>query len=508
MAAYEGRRFRPKQEAETTGGQASPSPRGNGSHFAGDAPSAPRAPHHGAAHAGASGVPPVRGAGSHHAAPASSARATAHGSGSHAATPRAAAPHARAAAHGSAAPHARAAASHSHASASHAQAPHAATPRSHGSATPPTSRYARPARHDATEPATASPYARPAGSHTHGAAPRGHAAAPNARAEAPRSASPHAPSPYSRSAASRSAASRSRTAAGRGSRASRTSGAPRKRSGRDIVSKVLIGVGILLLLVAGGIFISAQIGYQKAGAAYDELSQYVTVDDSSGDGVPVVDWDALKQVSEDIVAWLYIPGTDISFPVVQGDTNDQYLRALPDGSWNESGSIMLDCDQQAPGMVGQQTTVYGHHMSNGSMFDPIEKALDQANFDKMTTVYYLTPETTYKLSPLYTARVPETYVEARQENFGDRASLAAYLEDLRGYAQAEASDVDERIASTDRVLALVTCSGLAPADHRAIMICTVTEEMPSVSADDVQADVGAEGANASSDELVNPDLQG
>ena len=42
MAAYEGRRFRPKQEAETTGGQASPSPRGNGSHFAGDAPRAPR----------------------------------------------------------------------------------------------------------------------------------------------------------------------------------------------------------------------------------------------------------------------------------------------------------------------------------------------------------------------------------------------------------------------------------------------------------------------------------
>lgn len=463
MAAYEGRRFRPKQEAETTGGQASPSPRGNGSHFAGDAPRAPRTPHHGATHPGATNVPPARSAGSHRAVPGSSAHATAHSSGSHAATPRAAAPHAREAAHGSATPHAREAVPHSHASTSHA----------HSSATPPTSPYARPAR-----------------------------------VEAPRPASPHAPSPYSRSAASRSAASRSRTAAGRSSRATRTSGAPRKRSGRDIVSKVLIGVGILLLLVAAGIFISAQIGYQKAGAAYDELSQYVTVDDSSGDGVPVVDWDALKQVSEDIVAWIYIPGTDISFPVVQGDTNDQYLRALPDGSWNESGSIMLDCDQQAPGMVGQQTTVYGHHMSNGSMFDPIEKTLDQANFDKMTTVYYLTPETTYKLSPLYTARVPETYVEARQENFGDQAALAAYLEDLRGYAQAEASDVDERIASTDRVLALVTCSGLAPADHRAIMICTVAEETPSVSADDVQADVGAEGANASSDELVNPDLQG
>lgn len=253
--------------------------------------------------------------------------------------------------------------------------------------------------------------------------------------------------------------------------------APRsRRSSRDIVSKVLIGVGAILLLAAAWIFISAQIGYHKAHVAYDELSQYVTLDDSTGDGVPVVDWEALAKESEDIVAWIYVPNTDISFPVVQGDTNDQYLRALPDGTWNESGSIMLDCDQQAPGMVGQQTTVYGHHMSDGSMFDPIENTLDQAKFDEMTTVYYLTPETTYKLSPLFTSRVPETYVEARQETFGDHDALVAYLEDLRTYAKAQASDVDERLASTDRVLALVTCSGLAPADHRAVMICTIVEE--------------------------------
>lgn len=274
-------------------------------------------------------------------------------------------------------------------------------------------------------------------------------------------------------------AARTAATAGRSARRATSPREPRRRDGRAIASKVLIGVGVLLLLVAGGIFIWAQIGYQQAGAAYDELSQYVTLDDSQGDGVPVVDWDALAQQSEDIVAWIYVPNTDINFPVVQGETNEQYLRALPDGTWNQSGSIMLDCDQAAPGMVGQQTTVYGHHMSDGSMFDPIENTLDQANFDAMTTVYYLTPETTYKLTPLYTSRVPETYVEARQENFGDEEKLVEYLRDLHEYAQAEASDVDTRMASADRVLALVTCSGMAPADHRAVMICTVADEYPT-----------------------------
>ncbi len=44
-------------------------------------------------------------------------------------------------------------------------------------------------------------------------------------------------------------------------------------------------------------------------------------------------------------------------------------------------------------------------MNDGSMFQPIEQTLDQANFDAMDTVYYLTPDATYKLTPLFTARV-------------------------------------------------------------------------------------------------------
>lgn len=244
---------------------------------------------------------------------------------------------------------------------------------------------------------------------------------------------------------------------------------------------MLIGIGVVLLLVAAGIFIWAQLGYRQAAETYSNLTQYVTVD-SEGDGIPVVDWDALKAQNEDIVAWIYVPGADISYPVVQGETNDEYLRTLPDGTWNNNGSIMLDCDQTAPGMVDQQTTVYGHHMNDGSMFQPIEQTLDQASFDAMDTVYYLTPDATYKLTPLFTARVEESYVKARQANFGDTAALQQYLTDLRSYAQAEASDVDERLSQAEQVLSLVTCSGMAPADHRAVMVCTIAEETPAAGA--------------------------
>ena len=38
-----------------------------------------------------------------------------------------------------------------------------------------------------------------------------------------------------------------------------------------------------------------------------------------------VDWDALRAVNPDIVAWVYVPDSPINYPVVQGDDNEEYL---------------------------------------------------------------------------------------------------------------------------------------------------------------------------------------
>lgn len=60
-------------------------------------------------------------------------------------------------------------------------------------------------------------------------------------------------------------------------------------------------------------------------------------------------------------------------------------------------------------MVDQQTTIYGHHMNDGSMFNVISDTTDQATFDSMEYVYYITRDATYKLRPLATKVVEDTY---------------------------------------------------------------------------------------------------
>ena len=249
---------------------------------------------------------------------------------------------------------------------------------------------------------------------------------------------------------------------------------PRRRKHR-ILPILLIVVGIALLLTAGGLFIKAQLGYSQAKETYDKLEQYAVADDS-GDGIPSVDFDALAQINPDIVGWIYIPGTVVNYPVVQTDNNSTYLTRMFDGQNNGNGAIFMDMGDAAPGVVDEQTTLYGHHMYDASMFNIVDKSRDQATFDTIKTVYYITRDATYEFKPLFTAQVADSYAEARQPNFTGDTTLAQYLENTLKQAKAKASDAGERVASTKQVLTLVTCEGgIVPTDQRAMMVCSLEQ---------------------------------
>ena len=188
------------------------------------------------------------------------------------------------------------------------------------------------------------------------------------------------------------------------------SGRSGKRRG-NVLSNILIAVGVALLLVAGGLFVKAQIGYKKANDYYNGIAEMAVKDSSGEDGIPQIDFDALKKESDDIVGWIYVPGTRINYVVAQGETNNTYLRHLPNGEYSENGTIFMDMDGTAPGMVDQQTTLYGHHMNDGAMFEPIDASMDQKVFDTFKKVYYITPEMTYVLKPMFTMQVQDDYVD-------------------------------------------------------------------------------------------------
>ena len=112
-----------------------------------------------------------------------------------------------------------------------------------------------------------------------------------------------------------------------------------------------------------------------------------------------IGFNALLQENADIVGWLYCPDSPINYPVVQSEDNEYYLRRLINGEWNISGSLFMDY-RNNPLNMDWNTVIYGHNMKNDSMFGTLPSYCSQDYYEQHPIIYFLTPETDYKIELL------------------------------------------------------------------------------------------------------------
>lgn len=140
---------------------------------------------------------------------------------------------------------------------------------------------------------------------------------------------------------------------------------------------------------------------------------------------PEIDFEKLLQINKDIVAWIHIDGTKISYPVVQGTDNRHYVSTLIDGSRNDTGSIFLDFRNQRD-FSDRHTIVYGHNMRNGTMFHDICNYRTQAYYDEHPIGLIMTPEKNYYFE-IVSGYVADLADPAWQLEFVDDEDLQQWL---------------------------------------------------------------------------------
>ena len=93
---------------------------------------------------------------------------------------------------------------------------------------------------------------------------------------------------------------------------------------KHIASNIVLFVCLTILLFAALYLGSLLLNYHKSNVEYDNIRQTIISDfpETEEDSFPI-DWEALKEVNPDVVAWIRFPSLDISYPIVQGTDNDQ-----------------------------------------------------------------------------------------------------------------------------------------------------------------------------------------
>ena len=105
-----------------------------------------------------------------------------------------------------------------------------------------------------------------------------------------------------------------------------------------------------------------------------------------------IDWSALQEENPDIYAWIYIPGTNVDYPILQHpDEKSYYLDHNIDGSEGYPGCIYTQ-NVNTKDWTDPNTVIYGHNMKDGSMFHDLHKFEDNVFFDETQFMFIYTPE--------------------------------------------------------------------------------------------------------------------
>ena len=185
-----------------------------------------------------------------------------------------------------------------------------------------------------------------------------------------------------------------------------------------------------------------------------------------------IDFEALKKVNEDIAGWIYIPGTKVDYPIMIGDTDQEYLKKDFEGKSSPLGSIFafqsVDLNQDF------HVCIYGHNMISGQMFGGLKeyKNDEYANFHKKAYLY--TKERTKELDlfSIFQCENTDAVFELEGKTWvGNNEEEIVNNLEKRSSIALETSE-----KKTAQIFTLATCYGSAGGTHRLVLNFTLAKE--------------------------------
>lgn len=199
---------------------------------------------------------------------------------------------------------------------------------------------------------------------------------------------------------------------------------------------------------------------EKTAKRYDDLKNEVTVDTDD----PIyrkIDFAAAQAVNPDVYAWIWIPGTNVDYPILQSDSDDisYYLEHTIERLEGLPGSIYTE-KYNAKDFSDPVNIVYGHNMKNGSMFADLHKFEDQTFFDSNPYIYIYLPDKALKYRIFAAITFDDRYL-MENYNFSDPEDFQKYLNELRSSINGCVNN-EINVTQETGILTLSTCIADAP----------------------------------------------
>lgn len=259
----------------------------------------------------------------------------------------------------------------------------------------------------------------------------------------------------------------------------------------DIIRYIILAISIGVFIYAASRLIPKLISYKREAENNKQVEEEVvskgdepvTTNEEDFNGVIpsiVVDFDKLLEINPDSVGWLEVPSLRISYPIVQGPDNDFYLQHDINNNFAWSGAIYLDYRSNRE-MNEAHTTIYGHHMNDGTMFAALLK-YDSEDFfkknqEKNNNYVYVYLKDTIKVYQMFA--VVDAFFENDPDSFivllHSEESKQKYLDHIK---EKQLYDTGITATVNDTLLTLYTCQSDSSSKERHMIHTKLIKEFP------------------------------
>ena len=275
----------------------------------------------------------------------------------------------------------------------------------------------------------------------------------------------------------------------------------------EIMRKIVFSMALVVVGVCAFLISSYYIDRYKGKKEYEELNRlyeeakknrsFSTDGDTNdlGEGTMTEYLEAnelwfWRDVNPDFVGWINIPGTIVSYPVVQKksedinvNTNNYYLYKTFKGEDNPSGCIFMDYRCRFDEVVDHRRVVensgnvfiYGHDMNNRTMFGSLRDYVNNPYFySEHPIVEFSSPYNHYKFKIFAAFIVDGEDMTSKNAfdcwntlDFENETAFYDYVNEAKKRTMIS-NDVDVKYG--DQILSLYTCNGLV-ANAKLILMC-------------------------------------
>ena len=188
-----------------------------------------------------------------------------------------------------------------------------------------------------------------------------------------------------------------------------------KSSKKPLLYVILIFLLVIVVAGLGYIFFIFYNNYSNQ-THLNNLKQDVTNSSTAPETQPIsgiseiveladnpIDFNKLKGINDEIYAWIYIPNTNIDYPILQSKSSDFfYIDHDVYKNYQFAGSIYSE-SLNLRDFTDRNTVLYGQNMSDGRMFANLHKNEDKKFFDSNKYIYVYLPnqKLTYEVVSAY-----------------------------------------------------------------------------------------------------------